>query len=105
LSAQSDGAILTAMSAPRQDQPVFNTFKRKVYRPFYSVREFQIGLVCLAALGGVLAWVAHRGAHPDPNLFRTDENLLSAKGASVVVYKRPLEPWRELDGAGAGQRV
>lgn len=90
------------MSATQQpQQPVFNTFKRKLYRPFYSVREFQVGLVCLAVLGGVLAWVAHRGAHPDPGLFRTDENLLSAKGTNVVVYKRPVEPWREPGNATA----
>ncbi len=93
--------MFAPMSAPQQEPPVFNTFRRKVYRPFYSVREFQMGLLCLAALGGVLAWVLRRGAHPDPSLFRTDENLLSAKGTNFVVYKRPVEPWREPGQAGA----
>jgi hypothetical protein len=87
------------MTAPHPEPPVFNTFKRKVYRPFYSVREFQVGLVCLAVLGGVLAWVLHRAAHPDPSLFHTNEQLLTAKATNFVVYKRPVEPWREPGSA------
>jgi len=86
------------MAAP-QPEPVFSTFKRKLYRPFFSLVEFWMGLVCLVVLGGVLAWVLHRGANPDPTLFRSDEKLLSTKGPSVAVYKRPVDPWREPGSA------
>lgn len=79
--------------SPPRDEPVFNTFRRKVYRPFYSLREFQIGLVCLAVLGTVLAWVIWRGMHPDPTLFAANEQLLTKK--EVPIYKRPLDPWVE----------
>jgi hypothetical protein len=81
------------MTQPSRNEPVFNTFRRKVYRPFYSLREFQIGLVCLAILGAVLAWVVWRGLHPDPTLFTTDEKWLTKK--EVLIYKRPVEPWTE----------
>jgi hypothetical protein len=88
------------MAAP-QPEPVFNTFKRKLYRPFYSLLEFRMGLICLVVLGAVWAWVVHRGAHPDPTLFRSDEKLLSTKGPSIAVYKRPVDPWREPGNAAA----
>ncbi|MCG3148553.1 MAG: hypothetical protein PCFJNLEI_01997 [Verrucomicrobiae bacterium] len=82
---------------PQPDPPVFNTFKRKVYRPFYSFREFQIVLVCLAVLGAVLAWVIWRGRNPDPTLFHSDDSLLTKK--EVPIYKRPVEPWIEPGSA------
>ncbi len=44
---------------------------RRHHRPRYSRTEFRIGLVALAVLGGIVAWVAWRGAHPDPALFTT----------------------------------
>jgi hypothetical protein len=86
------------MSAP-QPEPVFNTFKRKLYRPFFSLVEFWMGLVCLAVLAAVLVWVLRRGANPDPTLFRTDDKLLATKGPEVAVYKRPVDPWREPGSA------
>jgi hypothetical protein len=78
---------------------VFNTFRRKPYRPFYSLREFQTGVVIFLILGAVTLWVVWRGAHPDPDLFATHDNLLTAKGGQVPVYKRPLEQWVEPGGA------
>ncbi len=85
----------TEVYRPPTTEPVFNTFRRKPLRPFYSLREFQLGLACLIVLGGVAAWVAHRAAHPDPTLFTLTPNLLTDKGKSVTVYKRPVEPWVE----------
>jgi len=76
---------------------VFTTFRRKPYRPFYSLREFYTGLILLAVLGAVFLWVLWMGAHPDPSLFATQEKLLSAKGALVPVYNRPLERWVDPD--------
>lgn len=83
---------------PDQER-VFNTFRRKPYRPFFSLREFQTGLVIFLVLGAVTGWVIWRGAHPDPDLFTTPNNLLTAKGGEVPIYKRPLEKWVEPGGA------
>ena len=85
------------MTQPQREEPVFNTFRRKVYRPFYSLREFQIGLGCVAVLGGVLAWVIWRGLNPDPTLFTANDQLLTKK--EVSIYKRPLELWGESGSA------
>jgi hypothetical protein len=39
------------------------------YRRSYSLSEVRWGLVVLATLLLIAAWVAYRGAHPDPSLF------------------------------------
>jgi hypothetical protein len=82
-----------------QPEPVFNTFRRRLYRPFFSLIEFWMGLVCLAVLAVVLVWVLHRGRNPDPTLFHTDDKLLATKGTEAAVYKRPVDPWREPGSA------
>ena len=87
---------------PPADEPVFNTFKRKPLRPFYFLREFQIGLVILLILAAVLGWVMWRGANPDPSLFKTDDALLATKGATIPIYKRPVAPWVEPGSQPAG---
>lgn len=80
---------------PPADPPVFNTFKRKPLRPFYSLREFQMGIVSLLVLGGVATWVIWGGLHPETALFAVQENLLANKGKDTPIYKRPVEPWVE----------
>ncbi len=95
-------AVESRSDAPARPEPVFNTFRRQPLRPFYSVRETQIGFVILFLLAGVAGWVVWRGAHPDPALFVGDDSLLSAKGAGVPVYERPLQPWIE---PGSGRAV
>lgn len=92
----------TESQKPPATEPVFNTFRRKPLRSFYSLREIQIGFVILLILGGVLAWVLHRGANPDPNLFAFKDSLLTNKGKDVPVYKRPVEPWVEPGSVRAG---
>lgn len=87
------------------DEPIFNTFRRQPLRPFYSLRETQIGLVILALLAVIAAWVTWRGAHPEPGLFATDEQLLSAKGNALVIYKRPLQLWAESGVPAAAMRL
>lgn len=77
------------------DEAVFNAFRRKPLRPFYSLHEFQIGVALLALLGGIAVWVVWRGLHPDPDLFNVQERLLADKGKQTPVYKRPVEPWVE----------
>lgn len=86
------------MTSPQRPEPVFNTFRRKLYRPHLSTQEFRIGLVCLAVLAGIFIWVLRRGANPDPELFRADDRLLTKK--EVAIYKRPLQPWVEAGNSG-----
>jgi hypothetical protein len=83
-------------------EPVFNTLNRKIYRPFYSSREVLAGAAVIVVLAGVVAWVAWRGAHPEPGLFQADEKLLAGKGPEIPVYKRPKEAWVE-PGSQPGQ--
>jgi Family of unknown function (DUF6599) len=91
---------------PPTDEPVFNTFRRKPLRPFYSLREVQIGLLIIALLAAVTGWITWRGAHVDPTLFAPPgEKLLTDKGKNIVVYKRPLEPWHEPGSGSANASV
>ena len=91
----------TEVYRPPTTEPVFNTFRRKPLRPFYSIRELQIGAVVIVILAAVLAWVMRRGAQPDPTLFTVPQNLLTDKGKTITVYKRPVEPWVEPGRIGA----
>jgi hypothetical protein len=54
---------------------LFNPHGRRHYRRTYSVAEVRAGAVVLLGLGGVLAWVAYMGAHPDPGLFQNADLL------------------------------
>ncbi len=80
-------------------EPVFNTFRRQPLRPFYALREFQVGLAILVVLSAVAAWVVWRGAHPDPHLFAVPEKLLADN--HLTVYQRPFQPWVEPGSAAA----
>jgi hypothetical protein len=70
------------------------------YRRTYRVAEVWWGLGTLAVLGGLVAWVAWRGAHPDPSLFDVSAALKPGE-APAVVDRGPLpdgltvQGWRE----------
>jgi len=51
---------------------------RRHYRRKFSAGESRIGFLLLLALASVLAWVAWKGAHPDPTLFMLDTDLAQA---------------------------
>ena len=90
---------------PPTDEPVFNTFRRKPLRPFYSLREVQIGFLIIMLLAAVTGWIMWRGAHIDSTLFAPpSEKLLTDRGKNIVVYKRPLEPWHE-PGSGSASTI
>lgn len=93
------GRMQTETHSARQPatEPVFNTFRRKPLRPFYSIREFQIGILTGLVLAGVAGWVVWRGRHPDPGLFSSP--VVPQKGQTV--YKRPVELWVEPGTARA----
>ncbi len=63
---------------------------RKSYRRSYSFNEFRIGMAVLLALACVLAWVAWKGAHPDPDLLSSDADLLIKGGTIAVEGSAPL---------------
>ena len=67
------------MSPPRyigdQDR-VFVRKGRRHYRLTYSSTEFRIGIAVVGLLVVIVAWVAWRGAHPDPELFASQADLL-----------------------------
>lgn len=82
---------------------VFNSFRIKVYRPFYSIREFRAGLVIVLLLVAITGWVIRRGSHPDPALFVTRENQLTSKGSRIKVYEPPLQRFQEASSPSAPQ--
>lgn len=84
-----------------EQERVFNTFRRKVFRPFYSIREFRTGIVILLILAAATYWVALRGANPDPQLFMTQDKLLSSRGAGIPVYEKPLQRLDEQTAQGS----
>lgn len=60
---------------PRKQDQLFVRDGRRSYRRRYSLAEVRWGLGILAALGLVAAWVAWKGAHPDPALFEAAPEL------------------------------
>lgn len=60
---------------------VLNPRPRRHHRPTYSLLEVRIGAGVAALMVLIAAWVAWRGAHPDPALF-----------AEVAALERPAAP-------------
>lgn len=85
----------------KKEDRLFVRDGRRNYRRTYSRTEFRIGLVVLLGLAGIAAWVAWRGAHPDPALFEVSEHLLQPAAAPVERGPVPagLAPggWRETN--------
>ena len=52
------------------------------YRRTYSLSEMRWGLLVLAVLIAIAAWVAWKGANPDPSLFATPSLASGAPGAA-----------------------
>ena len=72
---------------------------RKPFRPGYSVKEAELGFAFLALLVLVLAWIAWRGAHPDPSLTAAGPGLVRRTAEKVDRGQMPpdLAPpgWHE----------
>lgn len=60
----------------KREDRIFVQQGRRHHRRTYSALEFRIGLGVLAVLGVLIAWVAWKGAHPDPELMGSDADLL-----------------------------
>ena len=66
------------------------------YRRRYSITELWIGAVILAALAVIGAWVAYKGAHPDPGLLALD--VVGTGVAASPVDRGPLPEGLPLPG-------
>ncbi len=75
---------MTRASATGRADRILVRDGRRHHRRTYSRVEFRIGLLVLAGLIAVVAWVAWRGAHPDPALFSTPVAGLGAPGELVA---------------------
>ncbi|MCA9672312.1 MAG: hypothetical protein KC503_42250 [Myxococcales bacterium] len=83
---------MAVLSPKRKEDRLFIRKPFRHYRPRYSLAEFRWGLVALALLGGIAAWVVWRGANPDPKLFAAAPLELGKGGGSGIV----------VGGGGAG---
>lgn len=85
-----------ASSASRKSDRIFVQNGRRHYRRKYSVDEARAGIVVLLVLIGVLAWVAWRGAHPDPSLFMLETDL--SQGGATPADRGPVPPQLAVAG-------
>ncbi|MDH5674382.1 MAG: hypothetical protein OEZ06_19810 [Myxococcales bacterium] len=76
------------MAPSQPGERLFNPHGRRHYRRRYSHTEVRIGLLILACLVAVAAWVAWAGAHPDPALF--GRGLLDPGASSSSAERGPL---------------
>ena len=72
---------------PRDEERVFVRARRH-FRPRYSVAEARLGGAIVAALAAVAAWIAWRGAHPDPALTAAGPGLV--RRSAVKADRGPL---------------
>jgi hypothetical protein len=86
----------TARSTPpgldARERRVLNPRPYRVFRKSYSVAEARWGAVVLAVLAGLGAWVAWRGAHPDPWLYGDPSIVATGSGGEVVDVKGRRSP-------------
>ncbi len=83
-----------------REERLFNPDGRRHHRKTYSMTELRIGLVIVAGLIFVAAWVAWKGAHPDPELFAAGPDLLV--GARGATDRDPLPEALAADGWSEG---
>jgi hypothetical protein len=92
---------MASINSKKADR-IFVRNGRRHYRRKFNATETRIGFVILLLLASILAWVAWRGAHPDPTLFMLETNLsqtgAAAVGATGGIDRGPVPT--ELAGAG-----
>lgn len=89
------------MAAHSEDR-LFNPNGRKHFRRTYSLIEVRYSLLALGVLAAIGAWVAWRGANPDPEILALESNLL-AEGTADAPERARRMGTGSGDGAGAGQ--
>jgi hypothetical protein len=90
-----------ASSASKKTDRIFVRNGRRHYRRQYSISESRVGIVLLLVLASVLAWVAWRGAHPDPSLFMLETDL-SQSGAAAAADRGPVPALLSVPGWSEG---
>ena len=89
-----------------KEDRVFIKDGRKHFRRKYSLTEVKIGAAVVVALGAIASWVAWKGAHPDPELFKEAPGLPNRGRA--VVDRGPVpstlapEGWKERELSSFG---
>jgi hypothetical protein len=68
-----------------KDDRIFVRNGRRLYRRRYSLREPRAGAVILVVLALIVAWIAWKGAHPDPTLFMLETDLAQAPAQPAAV--------------------
>jgi hypothetical protein len=90
------------MAGTDQDR-IFVRDGLRSYRRTYRVAEVKWGLVTLGMLSGLVAWVAWRGAHPDPALYDVSAALKQGAEAAPAVSRGPLPEGLALPGWKEGR--
>jgi hypothetical protein len=84
--------------ADRNDR-VFIKDGRKHFRRTYSLTEVKLGAAIVVVLAAIASWVAWKGAHPDPELFKEAPSLVNR--GKVAIDRGPVpigmaaEGWKE----------
>jgi len=90
-----------ASSASKKTDRIFVRNGRRHYRRQYSISESRVGITLLVVLASVIAWVAWRGAHPDPSLFMLETDL-SQSGAAEAADRGPIPAQLVVPGWSEG---
>jgi uncharacterized protein DUF6599 len=90
-------------SSPKPADRVFVRDGLRSYRRTYRVAEVKWGLGTLVVLSGLVAWVAWRGAHPDPALFDVSAALKQGAEAAPASSRGPLPEGLALAGWKEGK--
>jgi hypothetical protein len=76
--------------ASRDDDRLFNPHGRKHFRRTYSRAEVRYSLAVAGMLAATAAWVAWRGANPDPELLALESDLLAEGTEDAPLRARRL---------------
>jgi hypothetical protein len=102
LSRSPGQARLRASVASRDDDRLFNPHGRKHFRRTYSRVEVRYSLAVVGMLAATGAWVAWRGAHPDPELLALESDLLAEGTEDAPLRARKLATGTAPASAGEG---
>jgi len=91
-----------ASRASNKADRIFVQNGRRLYRRRFSASETRAGIVILLILAGIVAWVAWKGAHPDPTLFMLDIDLAQS-GAAVTADRGPVPTGLAVAGWSEGE--
>lgn len=82
---------------------LFNPKGRWINRKHISGYEILSSVVILFILTGIVLWAANRRDNHDPAHQDVSPEALAQGSSSIVLYKRPLQPWQSPDRAKSVQ--